>query len=897
MSDNKKYFVNDFKSFHIKWSHVSLFLLTLFILLILSPLASSQEVTEEENIPDEAPEGLLMEVRAPLGEFIRQTCYFPVIVTIENNGPPRTGQIRIVSEDPTRPLSASFIAECDIPTSSRKTYFLYPYFLNDDQSPAIYIQYIEKQTALLTEVIELEMLLPEERLWVEVADEGSDFVFLSRMSLPAGSSFGDIARYLAEEQSAITGQSWGSSTPPQTTLRYPPSVPVMTWTRPGNLPDHSEGYQNVDGLVLNTRRFYELSEEQRTALSEWVISGGSVIVWLGDDPARYQGSFLTSEVDASGGTGVSAITQPPVRRTLPSLTNQPGFTENRSVLGNFPVTYTPQASARVLLAEDDIPVLQHLRYGGGDILLSGLDLAALKLTSPAGLPDYFRFMMGYLMSVDDRPAPLVKADSFNPGYGRPLTGANPFVERSLFRLNYDMDNILQSDNLSSLPPLNAIAFFLLAYIVIVGPLNYFFLLKLRHREWLWYTIPVVVACFIIFTYSWALNTKGARLMLTRVNLVDVYPEQNLSWESSYFGIYSPAARRYDIRLENGDDLIRKLEVPPVQVGYYGMPDQQYPGEVLNLIQAGQAGGTYVDDAYIRLWSELHLESHGSVPPPGNVWLDGVTLDGNHLQGTINYTMNVDIDGAFLFYYTSGGFAGKPLELTGNGGNQPESQEFDILLDMYASVLSSGLTYPENLDDKQRSLRNACLETLSQRHFERTGDDEIILAAWVSGQDSRPLQEPQIRTATDETLVLFHLPLHPESGQFSLDMARGSIVGLQGSDISIETTGNLLLTDGELIYSIIIPLTERDIQLPETLRINIGTDRSFPDFNTCIFDHYEGSWVYVPPFGESNNRIMLRLSDYGNFIGPDGRTITIRIQGDPDQQGDIISINGIHVNAS
>ncbi|MCK4720358.1 hypothetical protein KAU08_06855, partial [bacterium] len=412
----------------------------------------------------------------------------------------------------------------------------------------------------------LVMLNDEENLWMEVADEGASFTFMANSILPNGSSFSDISQLVAEEPVSYSYGSYGSqpSSGDEAKIDYQEINPVTGWLRSGNLPDRAEGYKSIDGLILNTRRLYELTEDQMVALMEWIAGGGNMIAWLGDDPTRYQGSFLTGAVDGGDWVGPSVITEPVVRTTLTSLTAIPGLTGNRTVLGNFPVTYAPQDSARTLLKEGDIPVLQHLSFGRGDILLSGLDLAALKNVNPDGLDRYMSFLMGYLMSQDDRPSYIIRNHpdyytfGMRGGFSGPDDDQQKFVTRSFYNVLQNLDNTIQTDNLTALPSLKAITLFLIGYIFIVGPINYFILLKMRRREWLWYTIPLIVTVFILGSYSWALQTKGSKLLLTRVNVIDAYPEHGLALQSSYFGLFSPAARRYDVKLDGEQDLIREL---------------------------------------------------------------------------------------------------------------------------------------------------------------------------------------------------------------------------------------------------------------------------------------------------------------------------------------------------
>lgn len=860
---------------------------------------------EEEILAGQTTEGLTMQVRLGFGRYIRRGQYFPVTVTIENTGSSRTGEIRIISQDPLEPLTAVFKAECNIPTNSRKTYYLYPYILNPDPSPSIYVQYVEK-TPVLTETLNLVMLKDEENLWMEVADEGASFTFMANSILPNGSSFSDISQLVTEE--TVT-QSYGyygspSSSGDDPNIYYQEINPVTGWLRSKNLPDRAEGYKSIDGLILNTRRLYELTEDQMVALMEWIASGGNMIVWLGDDPTRYQGSFLTGAVDGGDWVGPSVITEPVVRTTLTSLTAIPGLTGNLTVLGDFPVTYAPQDSARTLLAEGDIPVLQHLSFGRGDILLSGLDLAALKNVAPAGLDRYMSFLMGYLMSQDDRPSYIIKNHpDYNPYgmWGGRYSNTDDeqliFVKRSFYNVLKNLDNTIQTDNLTALPAIKAITLFLVGYIFIVGPINYFILLKMRRREWLWYTIPLIVTAFILGSYSWALQTKGSKLLLTRVNVIDAYPEHGLALQTSYFGLFSPAARRYDVKLTGDQDLIRELEIPNPSSTMYGMPaDDQGSDDPLTLIQDGEGNTAYADNAYIRIWSEVHFETEGAVDNPGFVAADDVSLVNNHLQGTLDVSLDIELEHPFLFYYTRGGFSTQPLSQDGEPVLSNGNFAFDLFLDMRSEDPDNGVAHDLELSPKENELRNVAIDIFRARRHQNTPMDEIILAGFITGVAARPLDSPRVRSVREQTLVLYHIPLDDVGGPFNVDNAAYHIIGLRATNMEIERNGDFLMEDGEMIYSVTFPPISNLTNMPGSLKLNVGVGKSGGKFIFTAFDHEQNQWVSLPEWKTSGYVITLSLNNVSRFIADDGRTLLLRIGGNPEKEGDIISLNGILIDA-
>ncbi|MCX6646566.1 MAG: hypothetical protein NTY09_09435 [bacterium] len=865
----------------------------------LSVAQEERIAQQEDTLTGSTEEGLTMDVSLGLSRYIYRTRYFPVTVTIENTGPSRTGEIRILSQDPLQPLSAIFKAECNIPSNSRKTYVLYPYILNSDPSPSIYVQYVEK-VPLLTETIDLNFLMDEDQLWVEVADEGAAFTFLAGTTLPNGSSFTDISGLVAEETFSINSGYYGSQQSDEDqAIPYTPCGVITAWVRPASLPDRPEGYDGVAGLILNSRRFYELSEEQMTALMAWVLNGGQVIVWLGDDPVRYQSSFLTGAVDGGDWIGPSVITEPLIRTTLNSLSAIPGFTGNTPVPGSFPVTYTPQSDAQTLFAEGDVPILQYISFGRGDILLSGLDLQALKTVAPTGLDKYMSFMMGYLKSVDDRPEYIFKQDpSYNPysfyGGGSPQE-EQKFVQRSFLNILKSIDNVMQTDNLTALPGLGAITLFLAAYILLVGPINYFILLKMRRREWLWYTIPLVVAVFVILTYSWAYKVKGDKLLLTRVNVVDAYPEYGLGWQTSYFGLFSPASRHYDIHLSDQNDLIRGLEIPSISAPMYGTPDQTSQDDPLTLVQDGEESLAYTDNAYIRIWSERHFQSEGVTPNPGTVTANNVSFSGNHLAGDLDISLIYMLENPWLFYYTRGGYSTQNLESSSESYLSNGTYGFDLFLDMRNNDPDRGTSVDARLSPKENELRNLAIDIFESRRQKNSPMNEIVLAGFITGTSDRPISNPRVRSLREQTLVLVHIPLQNVSGTFDIDNASYHIIGIKAGDSSILQNGDLQLQDGEMLYSVTFPPITDAADIPESLNVTVGAGKAGGLFLFWAFDHVLNSWSPLPKLQKNGFVLTLSLSDVSRFLAPDGRTLLMKIEGNPNVDEDIISLNGILVD--
>src|SRR5205085_228522 len=84
------------------------------------------------------------------------------------------------------------------------------------------------------------------------------------------------------------------------------------------------------------------------------------------------------------------------------------------------------------------------------------------------------------------------------------------------RLQQELDNFDVN-----VVPFGYVALFIILYILVVGPLDYFVLKHVFHKlEWTWITFPLVVLTVSIAAYFTAYALKGNDLKINKVDLVD-----------------------------------------------------------------------------------------------------------------------------------------------------------------------------------------------------------------------------------------------------------------------------------------------------------------------------------------------------------------------------------------
>jgi hypothetical protein len=106
-----------------------------------------------------------------------------------------------------------------------------------------------------------------------------------------------------------------------------------------------------------------------------------------------------------------------------------------------------------------------------------------------------------------------------------------------------------------------VAFFILIYILIVGPLDYLFLKKVFKRlELTWATLPLVVLIVSVAVYITAYRLKGSHLRINKIDVVDINLREGQVHGTTWFSLFSPRVQRYVIGIEPTPDWSGGAEV-------------------------------------------------------------------------------------------------------------------------------------------------------------------------------------------------------------------------------------------------------------------------------------------------------------------------------------------------
>jgi hypothetical protein len=418
------------------------------------------------------------------------------------------------------------------------------------------------------------------------------------------------------------------------------------------LPDHWYGYEAADVVLLTTggegivgQLEGDRDSARRDALLEWVRRGGRLVVSVGRNhqlvgrlleklpliDCAVQGSVTRAalpNVTAFAGREAQQVQQQPLRQVEIACL-RPGRDAYTVVLED--------ADAADL---EKRPIVVQAPCGLGRVLLVAFDLDGDKLGNWGGQAAFWKKLQ---TEVAPRPG--------RPGERR--------------ELGEELQRAVETFGEVPVVSFGWMALFLLFYIVLVGPLDYFVLKKVFKRlELTWVTFPLVVLVVSVAAYLTAYSLKGDDLWINKVDLVEVDLHGSPRvYGSTWFALFNPRSQSFTVGLEPASPgwsakreaatvakreadaaVLAPLEAPqrsvPGSPGLFRRP-YEYAGDATGL--RGVPVPVWATRAFTASW---HAPG-GEVPPiEADVHL---SREGTALAGTIVNHLPVELQGVGLFY--------------------------------------------------------------------------------------------------------------------------------------------------------------------------------------------------------------------------------------------------------
>jgi hypothetical protein len=518
-------------------------LIALLCVLPVMPVAAQEQAS-----------GLTMTLRPGYAGAYRLGEWFPITVDVANDG--RDIQGVLEWSFPGWQNQPVFRRTIDLPRGSRKRVMLEAFATGFARNGTLRL--IENGNVLFEQSVGIEAIESDRFLIIVV---GSDPALLTSLS--------------AMPISGVNG------------------VTVLHMT-PDDLPSHALVLRGVNAIFIHDVDTAALSPDQRTALRDWVMLGGQLVV----------GGGINGERTAAG---LADLLPVEVARTLAQGDLTPlarlGGSEPQPSTGPL-LTVIPRPGAEALPAGHSL--IYRGRLGSGMVIFSTFDLALLR--GWASEPQLWSNVL--------QPIPL-----FVPAF-----------EARVNQINVMQDTL--QIRAAGLPPASALAAFLIVYILVVGPVNYLALRRIGRLEWAWWTIPLTVTLFAggVFVVGFAL--RGGQAQLYQVAIIQGTERETRGVATAYLALFSPLRSNYSLRVPAGSLLSETL-------GFSDFTARP-------IIATADDAGIEVSDLLVDVASIRTLIAETTVEMPVQVE-SAIRVDNGDLAGEVRNAGRVAIEDAIVVH--------------------------------------------------------------------------------------------------------------------------------------------------------------------------------------------------------------------------------------------------------
>lgn len=288
--------------------------------------------------------------------------------------------------------------------------------------------------------------------------------------------------------------------------KNPETIDLLSWLSVkswSDLPSDFRAYESVDAIFLTTE--FDVSESVAQAIRRWVMSGGHLIVSCGETTERLLASPLGKWLQPQFGIPATDYLQ----QTL-DLTSLQNYVIGATALqtNRNPVTVMRMTSTQPTIVVGSLtgPLVLRNASGAGMVTLVGVDLNRPPLSSWLSLSQCCELLLFDTMVV-------ANSGQVQGGSRISSTGVSDLSTQ----LAAAVDAVPQEDRWSTWHAM----LLMLAFLAVVGPLDYFVVVRLLQRPRLtWLTFPVIVGAACLLSVLASQGSESGAVSRT-VALVDL----------------------------------------------------------------------------------------------------------------------------------------------------------------------------------------------------------------------------------------------------------------------------------------------------------------------------------------------------------------------------------------
>jgi hypothetical protein len=440
--------------------------------------------------------------------------------------------------------------------------------------------------------------------------------------LPMGSINGQVAVRFRGSGVSVQHTYWpqafdpsifviGTLTDDTATTAWVRSLPASSSTATVNLgPTPAAGLDPVpdvlstfDTIVLTNLDASRLDRDQLSALTTYVRNGGSLILIGGPN-----GQSIVHSLPGALVPGTPAGTT-----TVSSLSGLSALGYGSPHRGSDVISVLTHPRGTVLASQNGTPLVVRMPLGQGNVVYLAFDPQDSPVAGWQGRPGLMNRIVGMA-----NPYGLDRGALSSNG-GSPI---NPLMMKfGGSAIAAELANIPQA----ALPSIVLFLALAVLYILLIGPLNFLVLRRLRRREMMWVTLPLLGVLCVATTFGVAFRLKGNAVFVNGVSVIQLDGGDPARPVSAYMSLFAPVRGDYHLSYA-GTGL-----TTTVPTSWYNNPSGSRP--IGYRFQEG--GDPAVTLPSMSMWTMRNVEVDSSVSIPGSVQSD-LTVDGKgYIVGTVH----------------------------------------------------------------------------------------------------------------------------------------------------------------------------------------------------------------------------------------------------------------------
>ena len=542
---------------------------------------------------------------------VREAAWFPVACEILNDGPAFDGVVEFSSRQ-TGAGQARRI-RIELPTNTRKR-FSFPLFAGASRYASWDARLYDAKGKLRAERLDLR---------------SRDMAWETHLMGGLARSFGGLPTF------------------PQLKANRPEWQPQIARLTPEQFPDNPLALEGLDTLYLNSEKALELKVNQVSALIGWVQGGGHLIVvpeqvadinsqrWLQDLLPVTYGEIVTNRSDGT----LQAWLRTGAEIRAGETTNPSGIPQaqpGRTTRGAPPANPYSQLPADAGFEAADLPVFTcTIRGGTVDLALRDTPLA---ITAPRG--------RGQVTSLTFNP----EREPFKSWKNKPWFWArfaripgDQFEATNLgqfggWSLDGVIGSMIETRQVRKLP-VEWLLVLLVVYLIVIGPLDHWWLKKINRQMLTWITFPIYVALFSLLIYFIGYKLRAGETEWNELHFVDVLPRAGKAElrGRTFASIYSSVNARYKLAGDQNFSALRGEFLGP-----YG------GGQESSRVEADLVANTFQAEVSVPVWSSLLYVNDWSEPGDAPLALE-VHEEAGQLVGTVVNRLPHKLSSAAIAY--------------------------------------------------------------------------------------------------------------------------------------------------------------------------------------------------------------------------------------------------------